>query len=167
MFKTRKNPKPHIDDPYLKKLRYSGITICPKCGIVYLDKRWQYRPRYEPPADVKYRKCPACYKIEDRYVMGLIFLSGDFVSKHHDEITHLIKNQDRIEFKRNPLDRIMAITKVKDGYRVETTTEHLALTIGRALYHAYGGELEYRFSEDQKVVRVYWHRDQEKKGGRR
>ncbi|RKX69175.1 ATPase [candidate division WOR-3 bacterium] len=162
MLPTRKSPRPHLDDPYLKKLRYTEPTVCPKCGIVYIDKRWQYRPRFSPPADTKYRKCPACRKIEDHYAMGLVFLSGDFIPEHEEEITHLIQNQGRQSFRRNPLDRLMSMVKVKDGYRIETTTEHLALTLGRALYHAYGGELEYRFSEDQKVVRVYWHRDQAK-----
>ncbi|HIE05601.1 MAG TPA: ATPase [bacterium (Candidatus Stahlbacteria)] len=165
MLRSRKSPKPHLDDPYLKKFRYREPTVCPGCNIVYTGKRWQYKPRYEPTAKTAYKKCPACRKIDDHYAMGLVFLSGSFLVQHRKEILHLIENQDRLGFKRNPLDRIMATRKVKNGYRIETTTEHLALTIGRALYHAYGGDVEYRFSEDQKLVRVYWHRDQVKKGG--
>jgi len=163
----RKSPKPHLDDPYLKKIRYTEPTVCPECGIVYLDKRWQYRPKFKPKKEVMYRKCPACRKIEDHYVMGLVYLSGSFIPRHRDEIVHLIKNQDKLGFKRNPLDRLMSTTTVKDGLRIETTTEHLALTLGRALYHAYGGLLEYKFSEDQKLVRVYWHRDWGEKKERR
>jgi len=26
------------------------------------------------------------------------------------------------------------------------------------LYHSYGGEVEYRFSNDQKLARVFWKR---------
>jgi len=56
------------------------------------------------------------------------------------------------------LDRIMGILDEDNGVRVETTSENLAVHLGRTLYHAYGGDVEYRFSDEQKLARVFWHR---------
>jgi hypothetical protein len=46
----------------------------------------------------------------------------------------------------------------KDRLVVETTTEKLAQHLGRAVYRAYKGELDFRWSEMNKFVRVYWSR---------
>ena len=43
--------------------------------------------------------------------------------------------------------------------RVENTSESLAVHLGRMLYHSYGGDVEYKFSDEQKLARVFWHRE--------
>ena len=47
----------------------------------------------------------------------------------------------------------------RDWVAVSTTTEHLAQRIGHALNKAYGGEVHYDFSHENKLARVSWHRD--------
>ena len=41
---------------------------------------------------------------------------------------------------------------------VKTTNARLARGIGEALEHAYRGELDYRFTEAENVLRVGWKR---------
>ena len=46
-----------------------------------------------------------------------------------------------------------------DRLTVTTTTEHLAQRLGHAVEKAFGGEVEYHFSHENKVTRVSWQRE--------
>ena len=71
---------------------------------------------------------------------------------------HLKNEADRVAG-RSVADRIITMTKEgKDKLVVETTTEKLAQHLGRAVYKAYKGDLDFRWSEMNKFVRVYWTR---------
>jgi len=91
--------------------------------------------------------------------MGIVYISGNFFNQRRDEIVNMLKNEEEKEVDHNPLDRIMGIVEDKDGVRVETTSESLAVHLGRMLYHSYGGDVEYKFSDEQKLARVFWHRE--------
>jgi hypothetical protein len=60
--------------------------------------------------------------------------------------------------KRNVQDRIIQMAPDGDQFVVETTTEKLAQHLGRTIYKAYKGDLNFRWSEMDKFVRVYWSR---------
>lgn len=151
--------RPHLKDPYLTRKSYKEPTICPRCGLVYRHRRWQKMPDFDAKNAVARHKCPACRKEEDHYVMGIVEISGDFYKPRRDEIVNMLRNEEKKSLVHNPLDRIMGILEKKSGMRVETTSESMAVHLGRMLYHAYGGEVEYKFSEDQKLARVFWHRE--------
>jgi len=53
----------------------------------------------------------------------------------------------------------MSLAQVDHRLMVTTTTEHLAKHFGRALKRAYTGDVRYDFSHENKLARVYWHRD--------
>jgi NMD protein affecting ribosome stability and mRNA decay len=114
---------------------------------------------FDPGLAVEQHKCPACRKEEDHYVMGIVYISGDFFNQRRDEIVNMLKNEEEKEVDHNPLDRIMGIVEDENGVRVETTSESLAVHLGRMLYHSYGGDVEYKFSDEQKLARVFWHRE--------
>lgn len=151
--------KPHLQDPYLSRKSHKEPTLCPRCGLVYRRRRWQRMSDFDPSLAVEQHKCPACRKEEDHYVMGIVYISGDFFNQRRDEIVNMLKNEEEKEVDHNPLDRIMGIIEDKDGVRVETTSESLAVHLGRMLYHSYGGDVEYKFSDEQKLARVFWHRE--------
>jgi hypothetical protein len=52
----------------------------------------------------------------------------------------------------------MAIERDGDALVVKTTNARLARGIGEALEHAYKGDLDYRFTEAENVLRVDWKR---------
>jgi uncharacterized protein YpmS len=91
--------------------------------------------------------------------MGFVFISGNFINQHKDDILHTVKSEEKRAIDKNPLERIMEIEKKEENqYRIKTTTDTLAQRIGKILYNSYKGDIEYKFSEDQKVIRVFWSR---------
>ncbi len=156
----RSGPRPKLADPYLLSKAYTEPTICPTCGLVYHKKRWSRDEhlRQEIEEVAEKHKCPACRKIQDHYVMGLVLITGGFAISKKSEIINLIRNQEKKESFLNPLARIMSL-KSEKNIVVETTTENLAMMIGKALKRAYDGELSITFSHDEKMVRVNWHRE--------
>lgn len=142
-------------DVYGQKGKLSDPTACRDCGAVYHKGRWTWGA---PPADAARVQCPACRRIADDYPAGLVTISGDFALAHADEIRGLVQNIEEREKKEHPLKRIIAIDRESDALVVKTTNARLARGIGEALEHAYKGELDYRFTEAENVLRVAWKR---------
>lgn len=142
-------------DLYGQKGKLSDPTACSGCGALYRKGRWTWSA---VPADAAKTKCPACRRIADDYPAGIITLSGDFAREHGDEIRGLVAHVEEREKKEHPLNRIMAIERDGDALVVKTTNARLARGIGEALEHAYRGELDYRFTEAENVLRVGWKR---------
>jgi NMD protein affecting ribosome stability and mRNA decay len=151
--------KPHLDDPYLTRKSYKEPTVCPRCGLVFRRRRWQRIAEFDPKSAAEMHKCPACRKEEDHYVMGIVHITGGFFKQRKQEIVNMLYNEEKKEVMHNPLDRIMGLVEDEDDVRVETTSENLAVHLGRMLYNSYGGSVEYKFSDDQKLARVLWHRE--------
>ncbi len=150
------------DDPYMPAAGQEA-SVCTSCRAVYQEKRWFFDEKlYKKLAGTdKAREvtCPTCRKIKDHYPEGVLTLSGEFFEEHKNEILTLLKNEaDRVSG-RSVADRIITMTEEgKNRLVVETTTEKLAQHLGRAIYKAYKGDLDFRWSEMNKFVRVYWKR---------
>jgi NMD protein affecting ribosome stability and mRNA decay len=142
-------------DVYGQKGKLADPTACSDCGAVYHRGRWVWMAA---PADAAQTKCPACRRRADDYPAGIVTLSGDFAREHADEIRGLIAHVEEREKKEHPLKRIMAIERDGDALVVKTTNARLARGIGEALEHAYKGDLDYRFTEAENVLRVDWKR---------
>ena len=153
-----------LKDPYLREVDYKDPNICPSCKALYHNKRWQFSDSLEHQIRLKgnyeEKMCPACRKIKDNYPMGLVFISGNFIDQHKDEILSTVKSEEKRAIDKNPLERIMDIERENENhYRIETTTDTLAQRIGKILHNSYKGEVEYKFSEGQKVLQVFWSRE--------
>ncbi|WP_022852902.1 BCAM0308 family protein [Thermodesulfatator atlanticus] len=150
------------DDPYLPKKYPSGEAICPRCHAVFRDKRWlideEFYQEFKDSDLVPKYLCPGCRKAVDRYPMGYLYLSGEFFNKHRDEILRVINNEYERARKNNPLQQIISMYEEDGRTVIETTTENLAQRLGRAVYRAYKGDLTFKWSEGNKLVRVYWQR---------
>jgi hypothetical protein len=136
-----------------RKLR--GPARCPDCGAVYRRGRW----RWEAPARVaSAARCPACLRARQRLAAASVTLSGRFFAAHRDEILARVRHCEQAEKQLHPLQRIIAIDAEGTGMRVTTTDVHLARRIGDALQRAYKGELAYRYTRDENLLRVRWSR---------
>jgi NMD protein affecting ribosome stability and mRNA decay len=144
-------------DVYGLKGKLSEPTACVDCGAVYRKGRWTWSGASDAE-HAKQAKCPACRRIADDYPAGIVTLSGDFAREHLEEIRGLVHNLEEREKSEHPLKRIMAIARDGDAVVVTTTNARLARGIGEALQHAYRGELDYRFTETENVLRVDWRR---------
>ena len=104
--------------------------------------------------------CPACKQQRSGEPRGFVFLDGDFVSAHTEEIEQLLRNEATRAAEDNPLARTMEF-KRGDSHKltVTTTTEHLAQRLGHALEKAFDGSVHYDFSHENKLARVSWRRD--------
>lgn len=145
-------------NPYYEGQKYPEPTVCPRCGLVYQDGRWQ-RVKTPPSAPVQESMCPACRREIDRYPAGLIYLSGAYLTAHRDEILNLARNQADAAAATRPLQRIMWIEDNDDGVEIATTNSHLATRIAKAIESACKGTLTIKQAPQEPLVRCYWTRD--------
>ncbi len=153
-------------DPYISASGEVELSRCIDCGAVYHNKRW-YMDFKLPEAHVGKLKevlCPACRRIRDRDPGGIVRLQGSFLNRHREEIMNLIRHEEKNAISLNPLERIIEIKDSGPEVEISTTTEKLAQKIGKAVHSAYSGDIEYRWSDDVKLIRVYWCRDDEPEG---
>jgi hypothetical protein len=151
------------DDPYTPVAHYKEGTRCPECGAIYHRQHWtldeamvaRLSMEREQPMVV----CPTCRKSDVKDPGGIVTLSGGFWRQHRDEILNQIRNEEQESIKTHPQERLISIAEEGDDLVVWTTNEKLAQRLGRALEKAYDGELEYKWSHDDKLVRVNWSRD--------
>jgi NMD protein affecting ribosome stability and mRNA decay len=144
-----------VHDSYQIKGKLHEPTVCPQCGAVFHQGRWQWS---KVPADAHQHTCPACQRMHDHYPAGFVTLHGSFFASNREEIMHLVHNEEKREREEHPLKRIMDMED-KDGATLVTTTDiHLARRLGEALHHAYQGELEFHYNPEQNLLRVSWVR---------
>jgi hypothetical protein len=85
-------------------------------------------------------------------------LKGKFLAAHETEIENLISNTVQADGMKHPLGRVMDISKDKDGMTITTTDVKLAQKIGRVVFKSHGGDLHFRWADDEDLVRVTWSR---------
>ncbi|MGE5190008.1 MAG: BCAM0308 family protein [Gemmatimonadota bacterium] len=152
-------------DPYIPRKTASEIGICPKCRAICRNKRWviderEFEALTRGGAGIAWRRCPACRKIEHGFPSGVVTLSGGYLRGHRDDILNLIRNEDRRAMGFNPLERIISMEDRGDALEIATTDEKLAQRIGREVRKACRGTVEYKWSEDSKLLRVNWAREE-------
>jgi NMD protein affecting ribosome stability and mRNA decay len=145
----------HVHDAYKSSTKLPTPTVCPECGAVFADGRWQWLPR---PDSAHREMCPACHRVHDRFPAGYVKLDGEFLREHRGELTELARNLERKEKAEHALQRIIDIKDENGGLLITTTDIHLAHGIGEALHHAYKGELESHYNREEKLLRVRWSR---------
>lgn len=161
---TRRNPVVDENDPYIDDESLHDNSVCRQCGNVYMQGRWYTKdqlPEHKmpPKEEMIEMLCPACHKQQDRMPGGVLRLSGNFVWDHKDEIMNLVYNETNKAQGFNPLERIMNVETIDNKViEITTTNEKLAQRIGKALNKAYRGHIEYKWSEDTKLARINWNR---------
>ncbi len=146
--------------------------VCKECGLVYVNRRWvsaetalkSRKPEHwRPTLEI----CPACKRQAAGIPSGYVYLDGTFLAAHREEIEHFLEKETERAAEDNPLARIMGREVGEDGVlTVTTTTEHLAERLGQGLQKAFSGRVRYDFSHENKLARVYWHRDVGKAEGK-
>lgn len=145
-----------VTDPYKRTKKLHEPTVCPQCGAVYREGRWQWAER---PAGAHEELCQACHRINDDFPAGIVTLSGDFMKLHRDEILHVVRRQEANEKPEHPFNRIMKISDEMDQIVVTTTDIHLPRRIAEALKSAFDGEFTFNYDQDGYFLRVEWRRD--------
>lgn len=144
-----------VHDTYKSRTKLPEPTVCPGCGAVFHEGRWQWAAK---PVGAHEEMCPACHRIYDEFPAGYLTLGGKFFQAHREEILHLVRNEGEREKTEHPLKRIINIEDHDDGVLVTTTSIHMARRIGDAVHHAYQGGLEFHYNEEENLLRVNWTR---------
>lgn len=149
-------------DPYLPQGGLKEPALCSSCQALYRNKHWELDQEAVAAAraagDLTEVTCPACQKIAESYPEGVVTLSGDYLWDHEAEIRNLLANEEEKVRGRNPLERIMRMTRDERSLVIETTEKKLAEHLGRAIHKAHQGELKVTRGDDQGACRVYWER---------
>lgn len=149
-------------DTYLAKEAPKAPVFCRKCGLFYRNKRWVMDSgefqKMKSGTGVATTVCPACQRIADDNPAGVVTLSGDYLLSHEDEILNALKHTELQSRTKNPLGRIMEIAQEADVVTITTTEDKLAQKLGREIFKAHRGELQYQWSHDPQLVRVTWKR---------
>jgi hypothetical protein len=143
------------NDPYKASRKLRGATRCTDCGALFYRGRWTWRAT---PRQAAAGLCPACRRIRERLPAGFVRLRGPFVREHRQELMNRVLHCEQSERREHPLQRVMAVEPDGEGVLVTTTDPHLARRIGEALHGAYKGELRYRYSKEDWLLRVSWSR---------
>jgi NMD protein affecting ribosome stability and mRNA decay len=150
-------------DPYISEEGLKEPALCESCRGVYRNKRWsrdvEAYTELSKSADVHRVTCPACLKIAEGYPEGIVTLYGDYLWEHEEEIRNLLHNEEEKTTAKNPLARIIRITREGEALRIEATEEKLAEHLGRTLHKAHQGDLAISWDSDHDLCRVTWKRD--------
>ena len=132
---------------------------CTGCGAFYHHRRWTLTAPagFAGPVHAQPIYCPACRKTKEHSASGeLHLLRVDDADR--PEIMRLMRNEENRAREKNPLERIMRLETRKHDWKVETTTEKLAQRLGRSVCKARGGKVAYKWSHNNKFVRVIWEK---------
>jgi len=146
-------------DTYIPRLAPKETVQCVGCGAFYFRRRWTLTlPRQlKTPVSFHPVYCPACRKVKERYPSGELRLSGIDGAERGD-VARILRNEEERAREKNPLERIMRLEAANGDWRIETTTEKLAQRLGRSVKKARGGTLTYKWSHNNKFVRVLWQK---------
>lgn len=144
-----------VHDTYKARRKLPEPTVCPQCGAIFHEGRWQWG---KATTDAHQETCPACHRTHDHFPAGFLTLQGAFFLAHREEVMHLVHNVEKRERADHPLKRIMAIEEDDDATLLTTTDIHLARGIGEAVHHAYQGDLEFHYNPQEYLLRVSWVR---------
>jgi hypothetical protein len=144
-------------DTYLPRLAPREVIQCTGCGAVYHRRHWMLTAPagLTVPVHTHPVYCPACKKTKERYPCGELSLRG-MESAERQEILRILRNEEERARSKNPLERIMSVAQRDGEWKVETTTEKLAQRLGRSVRKARGGTLAYKWSHNNKFLRVVW-----------
>jgi hypothetical protein len=157
-------PEPR-DDVHAQEAPPEPI-VCAGCGAVYVRKHWSRataaRLRAKQAGQpIRVKICAGCRRRRSGVPHGFVHVDGEFVRTHRADIVSLLKNEAARAADDNPLAQIIDWHENghTDDVLVTTTTEHLAIRLGRALEKAFDGKVLYGFSHENKLAHVWWHRD--------
>lgn len=144
-----------VHDPYKSKHKLPEPTVCPDCGALLHHGRWQWG---DSPAGAHQEPCPACHRVRDGVAAGFLTLRGEFFAAHREEIMNLVHNTEAKAKKEHPIERLMGTEELEDGLLITFTDAHLTRGVGEAIHHAFKGELDFHYAEEDATLRVNWSR---------
>lgn len=136
-----------------------GLIVCKTCGAYYYKKSWHHdakkfvADRESRSIPLKFSECPACAMIRHGLYEGKIIIS-DIPAKYWSELSNLIKGYCRRAEEKDPLDRLIALTKTGTTATVTVTENQLAAKLARKIKDVFNrhATIAIRYSKEPSDV---------------
>lgn len=119
----------------MKKTK-SGLIICKNCDAVYYKKFWHRNLRHyknlKEDLAVKFALCPACEMIKNKQFEGEIIIKNIPI-KIKSDLINLAKTFSKRALERDPMHRLIDIKEAKDGLKITTTENQLAVKLAKKI----------------------------------
>lgn len=92
---------------------------CRQCGALGESGQWRWGTM---PVQCRESLCPACRRIQDRNAAHVVELLGD-LDRCRDRVHDIVRQVERAELERNPLERVMLV-RDEPGRMLLPTTGH-------------------------------------------
>lgn len=150
----------HTESPLVKERpAQPGVLYCKGCKAQHHDKRW-YAPdeakQFPESMEMHETLCPGCYSVENHICNGEVVLRGPKLDAMRTTVHYLIANIEKKCWHDNPKSRILSFNDLGETIYVTTTTEWLALRIGKEVRKALKGNLNIRRFPEESFARVQW-----------
>ncbi len=113
-----------------------GLIFCKECEAVYYKKSWHHNLRnykkLKENLPVNFSLCPACQMIKNKQFEGEIIVKN-VPEKIKKDLINLIKAFSQKAYERDPMDRLIAIKETKEGTRITTTENQLAVKLAKKI----------------------------------
>lgn len=139
-----------------------GVEVCNICWNVYFKKEWHhpdaklYEKKGVKGKELVFVTCPADQMASRGLYEGEIILTG-VSPKNEFDLLHLVANYGKRALLRDPQDRIIDMEKTKNGFRITTTENQLAVRLAKKIKSVFKGanlsSIKYS-SEPYEVVRI-------------
>ena len=141
-------------DPYLDYCATESEAQCSVCGAVYKDGSWQW---IEPSVDATAIRCPACRRMEEQAPAAYLELEGKLIERGKDEILNTVRDIERLEKSKDPLQRIMSIDMAEKGLLITTTDVRLARSVAQLLQSSFECELDFHYDRSRSLLWLRCH----------
>lgn len=90
---------------------------------------------------------------------GEVVLEGPFVARHAEELLRRIDSVAAASAEDHPEERILGTARGPDRLLVVTSSQDLALRLGREIVRTFHGAASHHWSESARRLRIVWHRE--------
>jgi len=151
------------DRQFAERLDVPGPAICSRCHSYLETDHWRYdEHRYlqlKGRSDIHVMLCPGCSRVEKRLYEGEVLVKHDWSNVDKQEVLNLIHHEEARARATNPTARIALMEDRGDELYILTTTQFLAVRIGKELHKAYRGTLKVTPLPRERFSRVRWARE--------
>jgi len=113
-----------------------GLIFCDGCQAVYYKKSWHHNLRnyknLKENLPVKFLLCPACRMIKNKQFEGEIIVKNA-PARIKNNLINLVKAFCRRAYQKDPLDRLIAVKETRDGIKITTTENQLAVKLAKKI----------------------------------
>ena len=136
------------------------LTRCERCGVVFWHKTWRRSARRAARAmraGTRAGTCPACRQARTEQALGRVLLMAELDADQERALQRRIANVCQRAAFTQPERRLLQVRRVPEGLEVLTTSQELAHRVAKEVEKAFGGSVDYDWSDREGRLLARWH----------